>query len=88
MGDGTHAHAGHQVRGRYGSTLFVNPLMALYFTFDLDVLAERNLYLEGLEQTVLIRQTFSAIEQFRYELLMDTARETFARHGFVPALDQ
>ena len=51
-----------------GSTLFVNPLMALYFTFDLDILAERNLYLDRLEQTVLIRQISSIIEQFRDEL--------------------
>jgi hypothetical protein len=51
-----------------GSTLFVNPLMALYFTFDLDVLADHNLYLDRLEGTVLIRQVSSIIEQFRDEL--------------------
>jgi hypothetical protein len=34
-----------------GSTLFVNPLMTVYFTFDLDGLAARNLYLDRLERT-------------------------------------
>jgi hypothetical protein len=73
-----HGQVAAAVRGEFGdvqftertrgSTLFVNPLMSLYFTFDLDVLAERNLHLEQLEQTVLIRQISSAIEQFRYEL--------------------
>jgi hypothetical protein len=42
--------------------------MALYFTFDLDGLAARNLYLDRIENTVLIRQISSAIETFRYEL--------------------
>ena len=51
-----------------GSTLFVNPLMNLYFSFDLDILADRNLYLDRLEQTVLIRQISSEIERFRYDL--------------------
>jgi hypothetical protein len=51
-----------------GSSLFVNPLMALYFTFDLDGLAARNLYLDRIENTVLIRQISSAIETFRHEL--------------------
>lgn len=51
-----------------GSTLFVNPLMALYFTFDLDILAGHNLYLDRLEQTVLMRQISSAIEEFRDQL--------------------
>ena len=58
----------HSTDRTRGSTLFVNPLMALYFTFDLDLLAERNLYLDRLEHTVLIRQVSAAIERFRDEL--------------------
>lgn len=73
-----HGQVAAAIRGQFGdvqftdrtrgSDLFVNPLMALYFTFDLDILAERNLYLDRLEHTVLIRQISSAIEQFRHEL--------------------
>ncbi len=58
----------HTTDRTQGSTLFVNPLMTLYFTFDLDTLAQRNLYLDRIENTVLIRQVSSAIETFRYDL--------------------
>ena len=51
-----------------GSELFVNPLMAVYFTVDLPGLAARNLYLDRLEPTVLTRQISSVIEKFRDEL--------------------
>lgn len=48
-----------------GSTLFVNPLMSIYFTFDLDGLAAHSLYLDELEDTVLMRQISARIEAFR-----------------------
>ena len=51
-----------------GSDLFVNPLMGMYFTFELDALATRNLYLDRIENTVLIRQISSIIEEFRDDL--------------------
>jgi hypothetical protein len=50
-----------------GSTLFVNPLMAIYFSFELDGLAARSLYLDRLENTLGMRQVASRIEQFRDE---------------------
>jgi hypothetical protein len=50
-----------------GSTLFVNPLMAIYFSFELDGLAARSLYLDRLENTHGMRQVASRIEQFRDE---------------------
>ncbi|GAB2917336.1 DUF1152 domain-containing protein [Micromonospora polyrhachis] len=51
-----------------GSTLFVNPLMAIYFTVDLAALARRSLYLDRLEHTVGMRQVSLRIEQFREEI--------------------
>ncbi|GGN13475.1 hypothetical protein FHR83_003737 [Actinoplanes campanulatus] len=51
-----------------GSTLFVNPLMAIYFTVDLDRLAARCLYLDRLENTVGRRQVITRIETFRNEV--------------------
>ncbi|GAA1809673.1 DUF1152 domain-containing protein [Luedemannella flava] len=50
-----------------GSALFVNPLMAMYFTVDLDKLAARCLYLDRLENTVGRRQVIGRIEAFRNE---------------------
>jgi hypothetical protein len=48
-----------------GSTLFVNPLMAIYLTVELDALAGRNLYLDRLENTTDMVQVSSRIEEFR-----------------------
>ncbi|MEU8007939.1 DUF1152 domain-containing protein [Catellatospora sp. NPDC049111] len=50
-----------------GSRLFVNPLMAVYFTVDLAGLAARNLLLDRIEGTHVMRQVSVAIEEFRHE---------------------
>jgi hypothetical protein len=50
-----------------GSALFVNPLMAIYFTVDLDKLAARCLYLDRIENTHGRRQVIGRIEAFRNE---------------------
>ncbi|MEU8332804.1 DUF1152 domain-containing protein [Micromonospora sp. NPDC048839] len=52
-----------------GGDLFVNPLMAIYFTVDLDKLAARCLYLDRIENTVGRRQVITRIQAFRDELL-------------------
>jgi hypothetical protein len=51
-----------------GSTLFVNPLMAMYFTVDLDKLAARCLYIDRIENTWGRRQVTGRIEAFRSEI--------------------
>jgi hypothetical protein len=48
-----------------GPTLFVNPLIAIYFTVELRALAARCLYLDRLEQTLTVRHIEAQIEQFR-----------------------
>ncbi|MFD7812188.1 DUF1152 domain-containing protein [Streptomyces sp. NPDC059785] len=48
-----------------GSELFVNPLMSLYFAFDLAGLAARCLYLDRIEETYLMRQVHARIAGFR-----------------------
>ncbi|MFI5908626.1 DUF1152 domain-containing protein [Dactylosporangium sp. NPDC051541] len=48
-----------------GSTLFVNPLMAVYFTVDLGALAARNLYLDRIEHTKTMLQVEHEIAAFR-----------------------
>ncbi len=66
------------VRGEFGdvrftsrtinSELFINPLMSLYFAFELEGIARNCLYLDRIEHTHLIRQVSSAIELFRDEV--------------------
>ncbi|WP_305790216.1 DUF1152 domain-containing protein [Symbioplanes lichenis] len=51
-----------------GSSLFVNPLMAMYFTVDAAKLAARCLYLDRLENTWGRRQVTSRITAFREEI--------------------
>ncbi|MEU8265171.1 DUF1152 domain-containing protein [Micromonospora sp. NPDC048999] len=58
----------HVTRRTRGSVLFVNPLMAIYFSFQLDGLARRSLYLDRLEHTVGMRQVASRIEDFREDV--------------------
>ncbi|GLY28356.1 DUF1152 domain-containing protein [Kineosporia sp. NBRC 101731] len=50
------------------STLFVNPLMAIYFTVGLDALAARCLYRDRIADTVLMRQVATRIRGFRDEI--------------------
>ncbi|SBT39241.1 DUF1152 domain-containing protein [Micromonospora auratinigra] len=52
-----------------GGDLFVNPLMAIYFTVDLDTLAARCLYLDRIENTIGRRQVITRIQAFRDELV-------------------
>ncbi|MDR6321217.1 DUF1152 domain-containing protein [Actinoplanes couchii] len=51
-----------------GSPLFVNPLMAMYFTFDLAGLAARSLYLDRIRSTDDMLQVSQVIESFRDEI--------------------
>ncbi len=48
------------------SQLFINPLMWLYWHFDLESLAARSLYLEQLEATESMFQVNAIIEAFRH----------------------
>ncbi|MEV6395830.1 DUF1152 domain-containing protein [Streptomyces sp. NPDC051907] len=52
-----------------GSELFINPLMSIYFAFELEGLARRCLYLDQIEDTHLIRQVSSAIAAFRDDVV-------------------
>jgi hypothetical protein len=51
-----------------GSELFVNPLMTLYFSFDLDAIARRSLYLPRLEGTKSAFDVAARIETFRHQV--------------------
>ncbi|GLW29211.1 DUF1152 domain-containing protein [Actinoplanes regularis] len=51
-----------------GTPLFVNPLMAMYFTFDLAGLAAHSLYLDRIRTTDNMLQVSHIIERFRDEI--------------------
>jgi hypothetical protein len=59
------------------SELFVNPLMALYFGFDLNAVAERSLYLSLIEDTQTAFEVAARIEAFRH-------RVTTRPHRLIP----
>lgn len=66
------------VRGDFGnaqftsrtqsSELFINPLMSLYFAFDLMGLAKRSLYLDRLADTETVFEVSAMIEAFRHQV--------------------
>ena len=58
----------HTTRRTDGSKLFINPLMSLYWTFRLEDVARRNLYLDRIQDTQTIEEVSAAIEQFRETL--------------------
>ena len=58
----------HPTKRTEGSELFINPLMALYWTFRLDHVAQRNLYLKQIGQTNTYQELSLAIETFRETL--------------------
>lgn len=58
----------HATKRTEGSELFINPLMALYWTFRLEHVARRNLYLDRIGQTTTYQELSLAIETFRETL--------------------
>jgi hypothetical protein len=74
------------VRGRFGdhhsvdrtrasgTELFINPLMSLVWSFDLEAVAERCLYRGSIEGTQTIFQVHAAIEAFRAGLSLRKRR--------------
>lgn len=57
----------HRTPRTRGSTLFINPLMAMYFAFDLRALAARVLYLPHLAATETMFQVSAIIERAQYD---------------------
>jgi hypothetical protein len=57
-----------------GGELFINPLMSLYFGFELSAVARRSLYLEQLEGTESIFDVGARIEAFRNGVATPRAR--------------
>jgi len=58
----------HATKRTEGSTLFINPLMPIYWGFLLGKVASRNLYLSQIAETESYQQLSMAIERFRAQL--------------------
>ncbi|MEO7715516.1 MAG: DUF1152 domain-containing protein [Capsulimonas sp.] len=58
----------HSTPRTEGSQLYINPLMTLYWAFQLDAIARRNLYLDEIRETVSYQDLSRAIEMFRNRL--------------------
>jgi hypothetical protein len=48
-----------------GTQLFLNPLMSIVWTFDLDAVAQRCRYREAIERSQTVWEVSAAIEGFR-----------------------
>jgi hypothetical protein len=57
------------------SELFINPLMAIYFGFELPALARRSLYIEQLEGAETIFEVSARIESFRNSITSRPRRD-------------
>ena len=55
----------HSTPRTEGSRLYINPLMTLYWAFQLDAVVRRNLYLEQIRETQTYHDLSLAIERFR-----------------------
>jgi len=55
----------HPTKRTEGSELFINPLMAIYWAFQLEQVAQRNLYLERIANTSTYQELSMEIEIFQ-----------------------
>jgi hypothetical protein len=58
----------HRTNRTEGSKLFINPLMGLYWGFQLEGVAKRNLYLDRIQTTNTRREISRIIDAFRSEI--------------------
>ena len=58
----------HASKRTEGSELFINPLMAIYWAFQIEAVARRNLYLNQIANTTTYQELSLAIETFQATL--------------------
>ena len=54
----------HMTEKTKGSRLWISPLMALYWFFDLRIVAKRNLYLQNLQNTDTFMEAMMSYMEF------------------------
>ena len=55
----------HSVERTAGSKMYINPLMSMYWCFQLEAVARRILYLDAIKKTESYGDVTRAITQFR-----------------------
>lgn len=65
----------HRTERTQGSKLWINPLMGMYWGFDLDAVARRCLYLDLISETETAFEVHAIIERFRSPTLKLRERE-------------
>lgn len=60
----------HRTRRTQGSELWINPLMTQYFSFELEAVAKRVMYLDAIQHTETILEVAAVIEAFRKECVI------------------
>ena len=65
----------HRNERARSSNLFINPLMSMYWHFDLDAVAKQSHYLHLLEQATTYSEIQLTIEKFRNEVSLRPRRE-------------
>lgn len=58
----------HRSQRTYGSKLWINPLMSMYWAFDLPAVAKRCLYMDRIKETRTYEELTEAIRQFRFQM--------------------
>lgn len=65
----------HSTPRTHGSKLFINPLMSMYWAFELEGVARRCLYLDDLLTTYTRRDVEDVIGRFREGIVPEPWRE-------------
>jgi hypothetical protein len=65
----------HLTQKTAGSTLWINPLMSLYWFFELDAVAERNLFVSQLQTTQTPREALYVMSEIRRGLKPRSAQQ-------------
>ena len=55
----------HRTARTRGSRLWINPLMPMYWAFDLPAVVERNLYVDALKDTQTMMDVLTRIQAYR-----------------------
>jgi len=59
----------HRTERTYGSKLWINPLMSMYWAFDLTAVAKRSLYLDRIKETATFEELTETIRRFRFNMV-------------------
>ncbi|MBK8808456.1 MAG: DUF1152 domain-containing protein [Bacteroidales bacterium] len=65
----------HSVYRTKGSELWINPLMSMYWCFNLEIVAKNVLYIDTLYETMKIEEVLKEIEQYRHSIKINESKK-------------